>query len=167
MIIEGMKFKDWKPKIICLCGSTRFMDAFRSENLRLTLEGNIILTVGCDTKSDEELKISAEKKTELDQLHLKKIEMADEVRIINVGGYVGSSTAREYAYSRWIGKSLSFMLLIPTIGDFYVPTTTGRMREEMPRTGMTPWLEPDSVQRMMDACKAIKNDPVACYHFKS
>jgi hypothetical protein len=44
-----------RPKIICLCGSTRFKDAFREANLKETLAGKIVLTIGCDMKTDKEI----------------------------------------------------------------------------------------------------------------
>lgn len=100
-------------KIICLCGSTRFMEAFHAANLRETLAGNIVLTIGCDTKSDTQLMLagvlSGEVKARLDELHLRKVDLADEVLILNVGGYIGDSTARELAYARAQGKAVRFL----------------------------------------------------------
>ena len=93
-----------KPTILCLCGSTRFMETFRTENLKATLEYRIVLSVGCDTKSDTSLALTETVKKELDILHLHKIDMADEVLILNVGGYVGESTKREAAYAIATGK---------------------------------------------------------------
>lgn len=104
-----MKFGDWKPKIICLCGSTRFMKEFQEENLRLTMAGVIVLTVGCATRSDEDLGLSAEDERRLDKLHLKKIAMADEILVLNVKGYVGESTAREIAYARIMSKPVGWL----------------------------------------------------------
>lgn len=74
-----------KPRVICLCGSTRFSEAFQAANLRETLEGNIVLTIGCDTKSDAALGLPPDTKARLDELHLRKIDLADEVLILNVG----------------------------------------------------------------------------------
>jgi hypothetical protein len=80
--------RDFKevPRIVCLCGSTRFSRAFADANLEETLKGNIVLTVGSMTHSDAELgkRITPEIKTMLDGLHLKKIELADEVLVLNV-----------------------------------------------------------------------------------
>lgn len=104
-----------RPKIVCLCGSTRFGDAFRDANLRETLAGNIVLTIGCDTRSDEQLLSEVDKaelasvKAALDELHLRKIDEADEVLILNVGGYIGESTANELAYARKHGKVVRFL----------------------------------------------------------
>lgn len=84
------------PWVICLCGSTRFRRQFADENRRLTLEGKIVLSVGF-FRSDCE--ITEGQKAELDKLHLRKIDLADEVRIINPGGYVGDSTRHEIEYA--------------------------------------------------------------------
>jgi hypothetical protein len=99
-----------KPEVICLCGSTRFMDEFRKQNLRLTLEGKIVLSVGCDTKSDDQLELSENDKNRLDELHLRKIDLADKVLILNVDGYVGASTANEIRYAAAMRKRIDFLI---------------------------------------------------------
>lgn len=73
-----------------------FSEAFQKANLTETLVGKIVLTVGCMTQSDEDLKelITPDIKEKLDELHLRKIDLADEVLILNVGGYVGESNPR-------------------------------------------------------------------------
>lgn len=73
-----------RPIVVCLCGSTRFSEEFAAANLRETLAGNIVLTVGCMTHSDAELQITPEQKTKLDELHKRKIDMADEILVLNV-----------------------------------------------------------------------------------
>jgi hypothetical protein len=114
-----------RPTIVCLCGSTRFSEAFREANLLETLRGNIVLTIGCDTRSDADLfsdpaflsrwhtagppDIDAIK-AKLDELHLRKIDLADEVLILNVGGYIGESTGRELAYARHHSKRVRFLV---------------------------------------------------------
>ncbi len=97
------------PTIVCLCGSTRFMDAFQAANLRETLAGKIVLTVGCDTKSDAMLHLSEDVKAMLDELHKEKIKLADEVLILNVGGYVGQSTMSELVFARVWGKRIRWL----------------------------------------------------------
>ena len=98
-----------RPTVVCLCGSTRFSEAFREANFRETLAGRIVLTIGCDFKSDEALGLGESDKARLDALHLRKIERADEVLILNVGGYVGESTSRELAYAVALGKRVRFL----------------------------------------------------------
>jgi hypothetical protein len=98
-----------RPPVVCLCGSTRFSDAFRAANLRETLAGKIVLSIGCDFKSDDALGLTEEDKTRLDELHLRKIDLADEVLILNVGGYVGESTRREIEYANKTGKPIFYL----------------------------------------------------------
>jgi hypothetical protein len=97
-----------RPKIVCLCGSTRFAVTFHEANLRETLAWRIVLTIGCDMKSDADLLLAGELTTEdkvrLDELHLRKIDLCDEILVLNVGGYIGQSTRREIAYARGLGK---------------------------------------------------------------
>lgn len=79
------------------------------------MAGRIVLTIGCDTKSDDDLfaRMSADKlaelKERLDLLHFRKIDMADEVLILNVGGYIGESTRRELEYAKNIGKVIRYL----------------------------------------------------------
>ena len=87
------------PRIVCLCGSTRFWKAFQEVSLRETMAGRIVLSVGCDTASDEDHGITRDQKERLDELHLRKIDLADEVFVLNVGGYIGESTGNELAYA--------------------------------------------------------------------
>lgn len=102
-----------QPNIVCLCGSTRFPEAFREANLRETLAGRIVLSIGCDTKSDADLVASGElpekAKAKLDELHLKKIDLADEILVLNVGGYLGESTQAEIEHARAMGKRVRWL----------------------------------------------------------
>ena len=102
-----------RPRIVCLCGSTRFFDAFRAANLRLTLGGEIVLSIGCDTKSDADLGVVAgdlaPAKAALDELHKRKIDLADYVLVLNVGGYIGESTRGEIEYANSLGKPVRFL----------------------------------------------------------
>lgn len=104
-----------RPVVVCLCGSTRFSQAFRDANLSETLAGRIVLTIGCDTLPDHDLfptLSSAERTaltTQLERLHLCKIDLADEVLILNVDGYIGESTRCELAYARAHGKRIRFL----------------------------------------------------------
>lgn len=102
-----------QPLIVCLCGSTRFADAFRKANLEETIAGHIVLSIGCDTKSDADLialgELTTEAKAKLDELHKRKIDLADEVLILNVGGYIGASTRSEIAYAMEHGKPVRWL----------------------------------------------------------
>jgi NTP pyrophosphatase (non-canonical NTP hydrolase) len=104
-----------RPTIVCLCGSTRFSAAFRQANLQETLAGKIVLSIGCDMRSDIEIfaNMAPEEldqvKTGLDELHKRKIDLADEVLILNVGGYIGHSTRSELEYAIAHGKTVRYL----------------------------------------------------------
>lgn len=131
----------YRPTVVCLCGSTRFMPAFREANLRETLAGRIVLSVGCDTKSDQGLGLTVEVKAMLDELHLRKIDLADEILVLNcripyctkceefrlstmgctkehawdgtLRPYIGESTRREIAYAAEHGKKVRYLEEMP------------------------------------------------------
>lgn len=98
-----------RPKIVCLCGSTRFSLAFQEANYKETLTGKIVLTIGCDFKSDDNLELTLEDKKRLVELHFRKIDLADEVLILNVGGYIGELTRNELNYARKKKKRIRFL----------------------------------------------------------
>ena len=105
-----------KYKVITLCGSTRFKDEFMEAQKRLTLEGNIVISVGLfghagDAEVWENMDEGALTKTKemLDDVHKRKIDMADEIYVINVGGYIGSSTKSEIEYAKATGKGILYL----------------------------------------------------------
>jgi hypothetical protein len=98
-----------RPKIVTLCGSTRFWQAFQQQSLRLTMDGVIVLSIGCATASDEEHGITPKQKARLDALHKEKINLSDEVLVLNVGGYIGESTASEIAHAELRGKTVRYL----------------------------------------------------------
>lgn len=97
-----------RPTIVCLCGSTRFMDTFHEANRRLSLDGKIVLTVAIVTYdgATDPQRSDPDQKRRLDELHLRKIDLAYEVLILNVDGYIGDSTRRELAYAVAAGKPI-------------------------------------------------------------
>jgi hypothetical protein len=97
-----------RPEIVCICGSTRFADEMLAANRDLTLEGVIVVAPGVFTHCEPNEKITDEQKAELGSLHLRKIDLADRVLVINPGGYIGDSTIREIAYAHATGKPVSF-----------------------------------------------------------
>ncbi|MGV9321403.1 hypothetical protein [Streptomyces sp. NPDC003660] len=98
------------PRIVVICGSTRFMAEMTEAELRETSAGRIVVKPGCDLKSPHELwsdPAEAEAlKARLDDLHRAKIRLADEVLV--VGDYIGDSTRAEIAYARSLGKPTRF-----------------------------------------------------------
>lgn len=98
-----------KYKIITLCGSTRFKNEFMEAQKQLTMAGNIVISVGLFGHSgDDEVWTEGTKKM-LDDMHKRKIDMADEIYVINVGGYIGSSTKSEIEYAKKTGKAVKYL----------------------------------------------------------
>ncbi|MFI6587482.1 hypothetical protein [Embleya sp. NPDC050493] len=101
-----------RPRIVCLCGSTRFMAEIAKENERLTLAGAVVLAPSVDMKTPSPLWAdparAADIKTGLDHLHRAKIAMADEIVVVCPGGYYGDSTRIEIGYARTLGKPVTF-----------------------------------------------------------
>ena len=102
--------------VVTLCGSTRFKDFFLETQKRLTLEGNIVISVGLFGHSgDEEVWEGMDEgtlsktKEMLDDMHKRKIDMADSIYVINVGGYIGDSTKSEIEYAREHGKKIEYL----------------------------------------------------------
>lgn len=95
-----------KFNVITLCGSTRFRAEYERVQKELTLKGNIVISVGLFGHSGDDEVWKDGVKEMLDEMHLAKIDMADEIFVINPGGYVGQSTSREIAYARSRGKTV-------------------------------------------------------------
>ena len=96
-------------KVITLCGSTRFKDAFMQAQKKLTLEGNIVISVGLFGHSGDSEVWTEGTKEMWDDMHKRKIDMADEIFVINVGGYIGSSTRSEIVYALSTGKIVRYL----------------------------------------------------------
>lgn len=105
--------------VVTLCGSTKFMDEFLAEQRRLTLDGYIVITVGLfghmentyvpaslDLGTDDE---PSDLKLMLDNLHFRKIDLADRIHVINKDGYIGISTRNEIHYAAWRGRDITLM----------------------------------------------------------
>lgn len=98
-----------KFKVITLCGSTRFKDAFLETQKRLTLEGNIVISVGLFGHSGDNEVWTEGTKEMLDNMHKRKIDMSDGIYVINVGGYIGESTRSEIDYAIRNGKTVEYL----------------------------------------------------------
>jgi len=105
-----------KYNVITLCGSTRFKDEFLAVQKELTLKGNIVISVGLfghsgDSEVWENMDEGTLTKTKemLDDMHKAKIDMADEIFVINVGGYIGESTRSEIEYAKLHGKKVNYL----------------------------------------------------------
>lgn len=110
--------RELRPRVITLCGSSRFPDAFHLANLHFSLQGKVVIGLGAFGHADAPTgarfltsdgdESTAEKRA-LDSLHFRKIDLCDEIHVINVGGYLGSSTRREIAYAQQQGKAVTYM----------------------------------------------------------
>lgn len=117
------------PHIVCLCGSTKFQQEFMDANYRETMKGNIVLSVGFfmhaqNNRHGQDVGATEEQKAKLDDLHLRKIDLCDEVLILNVPsddppmrhtGYIGRSTRREAWYARRMAKPIRFLNTITNV----------------------------------------------------
>lgn len=98
-----------KYKVITLCGSTRFKDEFLKVQKELTLQGNIVISVGLFGHAGDNEVWEEGVKEMLDDMHKRKIDMADEIFVINVNGYIGDSTKSEIEYAEKTGKKISYL----------------------------------------------------------
>jgi hypothetical protein len=98
-----------KYKVITLCGSTRFKDEFIEAQKRLSLAGNIVISVGLFGHSGDKEVWDDGVKEMLDDMHKRKIDMADGIYVINVGGYIGNSTRSEIEYAKAHGKTIEYL----------------------------------------------------------
>jgi hypothetical protein len=106
------------PKVYTLCGSSRFPQAFHLVNAHLSLMGHVVISLGLFGHADEPIgsrfltsdgNENTEEKQRLDQLHFRKIDLSDAIFVVNVGGYVGSSTKREIEYALSKGKAVEWL----------------------------------------------------------
>ena len=95
-------------KVITLCGSTRFKKEFEEKVREITLRGDIALSLGYFSKADA-LEVSELQLRTLKLVHFAKIGMADEVLIMNVGGYIGDGTREEIEYAKSLYKKIIFL----------------------------------------------------------
>ena len=104
-----------KPKVICLCGSTRFTSEMLVIQWELTKQGNIVLSWCALPDSYFEGKDKTHVgeqdgvKEIADEVHKRKIDLADEVFVLNIDGYIGESTRSEIEYAKLHGKSIRYL----------------------------------------------------------
>lgn len=113
------------PRVVCLCGSTRFYEQFQQANYERTMAGEIVLSVGfyphakAEHGHGEGVGHDSAEKVALDELHKRKIDLADSVLVLNVGGYMGKSTRSEIEYAERIGRPVRYLepISVPAGGD--------------------------------------------------
>lgn len=98
-------------RVVCLCGSTRFYEAFQQANYEETMKGCVVLSVGFFGGSvhAQAVGCTPAQKVQLDELHKRKIDLADEVLVLDVDGYIGESTKSEIAYAEGLGKLIRYL----------------------------------------------------------
>lgn len=102
----------YEPKrypVTTLCGSTRFRSAFEQAQKQLTLQGHIVISVGLFGHSGDAEAMDEATKTMLDDMHKRKILMADEIFVLNCGGYIGSSTRSEIEFAKANGIPVRYL----------------------------------------------------------
>lgn len=103
------------PRVVCLCGSTRFYGQFQQAYYDLTMKGEIVLSVGfyphakAEHGHGEGVGHDSAEKIALDELHKRKIDLADYVLVLNVGGYIGESTRGEIEYATAHGVPVEYL----------------------------------------------------------
>lgn len=114
-----------RPRVVCLCGSTRFYTEFRKAEYLEEKLGRIVLSAGfspnvADDQHGGHIDVSPEEKERIDQIYYHKIRMADEILVINVGGYIGESTRQDIKHAIDLRKSIRFWdeSLAPDMIDF-------------------------------------------------
>lgn len=102
-----------RPEIVCLVGSTKFKVEHEREAKRFTRAGRIVVGMHIfghfGDLTEEECEVGHPVKDMLDELHLRKIDLADRVFVVNPGGYIGESTRNEIAYARKVGRPIDFL----------------------------------------------------------
>lgn len=113
--LDAMTVSRGRPRVVCLCGSTRFYDEFQQVNHDKTMVGEIVLTVGVYSHArtnaghSEMAELDPAAKRALDELHKRKIDIADYVCVLNVGGYIGESTRSEIEYALAHDKPVEYL----------------------------------------------------------
>ena len=110
---QAPRSAEGEAKVITLCGSTKFEAEFAEVNQRLTMDGYVVISLGMFSLRDlpdyDWTADCSDLKGRLGAMHFQKIRMADEVYIVDPGGYVGESTRREIAYAESLGKPVRYL----------------------------------------------------------
>lgn len=148
-----------RAKVITLCGSTKFKEEINRANAELTMQGDLVISLGVfghvDMPDHDWTTNGSADKSMLDDLHKRKIDLADEIMVINVGGYIGESTRGEIAYAESRGKPVRYWESAQNPAYVASGVTVDRIqRDQMAAwlarrgVGLTP--TPGTVQRGME-----------------
>ena len=133
--------KNKEYKVITLCGSTRFKDAFMKVQKALTLKGYIVISVGLFGHSGDNEVWTDGTKEMLDDMHKRKIDMADEIFVVDVGGYIGNSTKSEIEYAKSYNKPVHYYSSKDLLHNFDFKASGGYWIEKYEPI---PWCEDDA-----------------------
>lgn len=100
--------KEEKAKVITMCGSLKYKYEFIRMSEKLELDGNCVLSVVYPTKENKDCYTKSEVDI-LDRMHKQRIAMSDAIFVVNVDGYIGSSTKSEIEYAKSLGKEILYL----------------------------------------------------------
>lgn len=95
-------------KIITICGSSKFKEEILRIDAKLSLEGNIVISLGCFGHADE-LNLTRKQEAILERVHQEKMNMSDEIFVVNKDGYIGEHTERDIEYAKSRGLKIRYL----------------------------------------------------------
>jgi Crp-like helix-turn-helix domain len=99
-----------KSSIVCLCGCGRFRQSFEATSRWLTLEGMIVISIINDAPEHDSASQTLSASTiEIDEVDLQKIELCDEIVVLNVNGYMDALTRLQISHAQRVGKTIRFV----------------------------------------------------------
>lgn len=135
-----------KPKVVTICGSTRFADQHAVARWEMERTGKFICLMinylpesygeSIGLKHRDHFGEQLGLKELLDELHFRKIDLSDEVYVVNVDGYVGESTQREIAYG--IYRKLPIRWLEPEAGERVLVERSDAIKEQIAKFNAAP-----------------------------
>jgi hypothetical protein len=96
-------------KKVAICGSMRFVEDMIEVQKHLSYQGVIVLMPSFTLASPGTVHIPAEIKKQFAEMHRERIDMADEIFVVNVGGYFGSDTDKDIEYAESVGKPVKYL----------------------------------------------------------
>lgn len=95
-------------KIITICGSLKFKNEILAISEKLELAGNAVIAPIYPTNEDKDAYTEEEVEI-LDKMHKEKIKISDAIYVVNVNGYIGSSTKSEIEFAQKLGKEIIYL----------------------------------------------------------
>ena len=94
-------------KIITVCGSYKFKKEMTEITEKMALKGNCMLTP-IELSRPKKEDYTEEEAMMLDKMHREKIKMSDAILVVNVDGYIGSSTKTEIEFAKSLNKEIIY-----------------------------------------------------------